>query len=34
MQINFRSALTLADSAIADSSESDCKLQTPAEARF
>ena len=34
IQINFRSALTLVDSAIADSSESDCELQTPAEARF
>ena len=34
IQINFRSALTLVDSAIADSSESDCELRTPAEARF
>ena len=34
IQINFCSALTLVDSAIADSSESDCELQTRAEARF
>ena len=34
IQINFRSALTLVDSAIADSSESDCELQTPADVRF
>ena len=34
IQITFCSALTLVDSAIADSSESDYELQTPAEARF
>ena len=34
IQITFCTALTLVDSAIADSSESDYELQTPAEARF
>jgi len=33
-QFKFRSALTLVDSAIADISESDCELQTPAKPRF